>query len=222
MIHYRAGERGEPLPAHLESGRYIDSAHPAVRRYAEQAARGADSAIAQAVRLFYAVRDGIRYDAFAVRLDPIEHTASHIAAGAPAYCVPKAVLLAAAARAVGIPSAIGLSNVRNHLTSPKLLERMGGNDLFVDHGYAVLHLEGRWVKAAPAFNIELCERFGVRPTEFDGRSDAVFQEFDRHDRRHMEYVTDHGMWSDLPYERVEADMRAAYPAEFFLPTAERF
>ena len=35
------------------------------------------------------------------------------------------------------------------------------------------YIDGRWVKAAPAFNIELCARFGVRPTEFDGVGDAL-------------------------------------------------
>ena len=92
---------------------------------------------------------------------------------------------------------------------------MGGTTYFMHHGYAVLYLEGQWVKAAPAFNIELCTRFGVLPTEFDGRSDAIFQPYDAHDRRHMEYVKDHGIWSDFPYDRVEADFRAFYPASAF-------
>ena len=96
----------------------------------------------------------------------------------------------------------------NHLTTEKLKARMGGKTYFIDHAYAALHLDGRWVKAVPAFNIELCRRFGVRPTEFDGRSDALYQEFDAHDRRHMEYVKDHGVWSDFPYEKVAADFRA--------------
>jgi hypothetical protein len=94
---------------------------------------------------------------------------------------------------------------------------MGGQTLFSHHGYAVLHVDGRWVKAAPAFNIELCERFHVRPTEFDGRSDAVFQEYDAHDRRHMEYVNDSGVWSDFPFDRVTADFRALYPPSFYSP-----
>ena len=35
-------------------------------------------------------------------------------------------------------------------------------DLFVFHGFTEFWLAGRrWVKATPAFNIELCERFGV-------------------------------------------------------------
>jgi hypothetical protein len=92
------------------------------------------------------------------------------------------------------------------------------------HGYAVMYLDGRWVKAAPAFNIELCTRFEVLPTEFDGRSDAIFQPYDARDRRHMEYVKDHGIWSDFPYEKVEADFRAFYPPHAFGEDgpAERF
>jgi hypothetical protein len=99
-----------------------------------------------------------------------------------------------------------------------------GSTYFMHHGYAVLYLDGQWVKAAPAFNIQLCDRFHVRPTEFDGRADAVFQEYDARDRRHMEYVKDHGMWSDFPYDKVAADFRAFYPARLFEgeKPAERF
>ena len=42
----------------------------------------------------------------------------------------------------------------------------------------VLYLNGKWVKAAATFNIELCEKFDVLPTEFDGTENALFQEFD--------------------------------------------
>jgi transglutaminase-like putative cysteine protease len=124
-------------------------------------------------------------------------------------------LLAACARALGIPAALGLSDVVNHLSTPKLKEVMGDTDLFLHHGYAVLHIDGRWVKAAPAFNIELCDRFDVKPTEFDGHADAILQEFDKKDRAHMKYVRDHGIWSDLPYNRVVEEFRGYYPPVFF-------
>ena len=114
---------------------------------------------------------------------------------------------------MGIPTGIGLSDVVNHLTTEKLRERMGGKTLFLHHGYAVMHLEGRWVKAAPAFNIELCQRFDVLPTDFDGTADAVFQQFDARQRRHMEYVKDHGTWSDFPFQRVVDDFRDFYPPQ---------
>ena len=88
---------------------------------------------------------------------------------------------------------------------------MGGVDIFYDHGYTALLLDGRWVKVVSAFNIELCHRFGVCPTEFDGRSDALYQEHDAHGRLHMQYLTDHGTWSDVPLQQVREDMARHYP-----------
>jgi transglutaminase-like putative cysteine protease len=224
VIHVAPGAAAVPGPEWLAATRFLDHGDPKIGALAARAVDGANSDVERAVRLFYAVRDGWRYDPFAIRLDPQHYVASYIHDAASAYCIPKAILLAAAARAVGIPAGIGLSDVVNHLTTEKLKARMGGSTLFVDHGYAVLHLDGRWVKAAPAFNIELCDRFHVRPTEFDGRDDAVFQEFDALDRRHMEYVADHGFWSDVPYERIVADMQRVYPPALFTdePAGERF
>ena len=222
MDHFSLAAPPLPREAHTLSARYIDSDRPEVRAFAEEAAGGAASAVDRAVRLFYAVRDRWRYDPFSICLQPDAFRASAIVTGGPTYCVPKAILLAAAARALGIPSGLGLADVRNHLTSNKLRARMGGNETFVDHGYAARYLENRWVKAAPAFNRELCDRFDVRPTEFDGRADALFQEFDARDRRHMEYVQDHGVWSDVPVDRIIADFSRAYPADFFLGVSAGF
>jgi transglutaminase-like putative cysteine protease len=223
MIHTPANARPVPGPEYLAPTRFLDHDTPAVREFARKTVGRESDAVAKAVKLFYAVRDGWRYDPFSMTLDPGDYVASHVAASRAAYCIPKAILLAAAARAVGIHAAIGLSDVVNHLTTEKLKAWMGST-YFMHHGYAVLHLEGRWIKAAPAFNIELCDRFLVRPTEFDGRGDAVFQEYDARDRRHMEYVKDHGCWSDFPYEKVAADFRAFYPARLFEgeKPAERF
>jgi len=212
MIHTPPGSTPEPGPEYLQNTRFLDCDSEAVRSFGQQAAGAGASDIERAVKLFYAVRDGIRYDPFAISLEPEIYVASHVLATKSAYCIPKAILLAAAARALGIPCAIGLSDVVNHLTTEKLRERMGGKTYFMHHGYAVIYLEGRWVKAAPAFNIELCTRFGVLPTEFDGRSDAIFQPYDAHQRRHMEYVKDHGMWTDFPLDKVAADFRAFYPS----------
>lgn len=215
MIHTPAGTKPVPGPEYLASTPFLDCDSDAVRCFAQQTAAGENNDTARAVKLFYAVRDGVRYDPFAMRLDPAIYVASHVLAAKSAYCIPKAILLAAAARVLGIPCAIGLSDVVNHLTTEKLKALMGGTTYFMHHGYAVMYLEGNWVKAAPAFNIELCTRFGVQPTEFDGRSDAIFQPYDMRQRRHMEYVKDHGIWSDFPYDRVDADFRAFYPASAF-------
>jgi transglutaminase-like putative cysteine protease len=211
MIHTPPTEAPEPGPEYLAATRFFDCGAEPIRRFAYEAVAGERSEVGKAVKLFYAVRDGWLYDPYSVRLIREEYIASNVLAAGRGYCITKAILLTAAARAAGIHAAIGLSDVVNHLTTEKLKARMGGKTYFIDHAYAALHVEGRWVKAVPAFNIELCRRFGVRPTEFDGRADALYQEYDASDRRHMEYVKHHGMWSDFPYEKVAADFRAFYP-----------
>ncbi|MBI2313433.1 MAG: transglutaminase family protein [Betaproteobacteria bacterium] len=208
----------QPGEAYLEPTWFMDYESPRVAEFVARAVEGARSAKEMVVKLYYAVRDGIRYDPFRVSLNRELYRASNVLEEGRAYCIPKAVLFTAGARACGIPAAIGLSDVVNHLTSEKLERIMGGSRLFIDHGYALLHIEGRWVKAAPAFNIELCERFHVRPTEFDGTSHALFQEYDAKDRRHMEYVNDHGVWSDLPFERIVSDFTRSYPPSFYDPS----
>lgn len=215
MIHTAPPEKPQVGHEYLKPTSFLDYNTESVRRFAGSVTADATSDIEKATRLFYAVRDSIRYDPFAIHPVPEGYVASRVLAAGHAFCIPKAILLAAAARAVGIPAAIGLSDVVNHLTTEKLKARMGGQTLFIHHGYAVLHLEGAWIKAAPAFNIELCRRFHVRATEFDGRSDALFQEYDALHRRHMEYVRDSGVWSDFPFEKVMIDFRAQYPASLF-------
>ena len=54
-------------------------------------------------------------------------------------------------------------------------------------------------------------RFDVLPTEFDGTADALYQPYDRLSRLHMEYLADHGTFSDLPLQRVIDDMNRHYP-----------
>lgn len=211
MIHTPTGTFPQPGPRYLAATRFFDINDVALRTAVTAVCAGALDDTERAVRLFYWVRDGWRYDPFAVTMSADAHVASHVLAADRGYCVSKALLLCAAARAAGIPSAIGLADVTNHLTSEKLKQWMGGSTLFINHGYALLHIAGKWRKAAPAFNIQLCQRFGVIPTEFDGRADAILQEFDQHHRQHMSYVADHGVWSDLPYEKFSAEMLAAYP-----------
>ena len=60
-----------------------------------------------AVRLFYAVRDGFRYDPYDVDHDPGAFRASSVVASPSNWCVPKSVLLTAAARQRGSRPASG-------------------------------------------------------------------------------------------------------------------
>jgi hypothetical protein len=116
---------------------------------------------------------------------------------------------------VDIPARVGFADVKNHLTTPRLAERMG-TDLFVYHGFAELWLEGKWVKATPAFNLDLCRKFRVKPLEFDGRNDSIFHPLDADDRRHMEYLRSRGSHADVPVAEIQKVFRETYPALYGL------
>jgi transglutaminase-like putative cysteine protease len=201
----------------LASGEYVDSAHPRVAEFSREHARGA-SERERGVALYYAVRDGIRYNPFLDFSDERAFRASDTLAAGVGFCIGKAALLAAAARAAGIPARVGFADVKNHLTTPRLAEYMG-SDEFVYHGFSELWLEGRWVKATPAFNLDLCRKFRVKPLEFDGRGDSIFHPFDEDERRHMEYLRERGTYADVPVAEIQRVFREIYPALYRLGKA---
>ena len=192
----------------------VDADHPRVRTFAKAAAEGAKDDRERTISLYYAVRDGIRYDPYDLDLTPGGLRASRTLEVGRAWCVPKAVLLAACCRALGIPAKVGFADVKNHLSTQRLRDRMG-TDIFYWHGYAAIGLDGRWVKATPAFNIELCERFRIKPLEFDGLSDSIYHPFDLEGRQHMEYLKFRGEFDDVPLSEMLATYTANYrPATY--------
>ncbi|MFO0693661.1 MAG: transglutaminase family protein [Polyangiales bacterium] len=200
-------------PAYLASTAALDSDHPSVRDFARRHCDGANDERERARRLFYAVRDGIRYNPFGTPPTLEDMKASTTLARGESFCIPKAMLLTASARAVGIPARLGFADVRNHLTSDRLRAIMK-SDLFVFHGYTELWLGGRWVKATPTFNLSLCQKTGVRTLEFDGEHDSLLQPFDNAGGRHMEYVRDRGTFADLDLPRILEAWIEAYGSDF--------
>ena len=207
----------DDLPAEAERyvmpSHFVESESPEVQAFVSAALRELppDASVRdKAIRLFEAVRDDIRYDPYCLALDEDSYRASRIAGLKSTFCVPKAILLAACLRAEGIPAALGFADVRNHLTTPKLQELME-TDVFIYHGYVQVWLDGEPYKITPAFNMELCERFGVKPLVFDGYHDALFHEFDEQNQRHMEYVNDRGLYFDAPITDYLKEVRETYP-----------
>jgi transglutaminase-like putative cysteine protease len=203
------GADSNDLSSYRTPGRYVDSDHPAVIAFARRVAAPSMTPREIAVKLYYAVRDEFLYDPYYFDTSVEGLKASHVIEAGRGFCVPKAALLAAAARVLGVPARLGYADVRNHLTSKRLYDMMG-TDLFVFHGYTELWLDGQWLKATPAFNRSLCEKAGIRPLEFDGSADSVLHEFDVSGRRHMEYVQDRGAYADLPREELLASWREHY------------
>ncbi len=193
----------------LQPTALIDSDHPAVRAFAAEQGRGA-TVRERAVALYDAVRDGFRYDPYRIDLSPAGMRASGVIERGHGWCVPKAALLAAACRAAGIPARVGYADVRNHLSTERMRQTMK-TDVFHWHGYTEVLIDGRWLKATPAFNIELTERFGLLPLQWDGREDSIYHPFDRQGHRHMEYMRQRGSFDDVPLAAIVADFERLYP-----------
>ncbi len=194
---------------YLQPTRFMDYEHEAVREFTAENAKGG-SDFERAIALYYAVRDGLRYDVYDIDLSVEGLRASGALALGRGWCVSKAALLAACYRAIGIPARLGYADVRNHLSTERL-RRFMGTDLFIWHGYTDVYLNGRWVKATPAFNIELCEKFRIHPLDFDGLEDSVYHPCDLDGREHMEYLRFRGDYADLPLTEMQRDFAATYP-----------
>lgn len=198
------------MDATLSPTEFVDADHPAVREYARAAIGDAETDREKAIRLYLAVRDDIRYDPYDIHLTVDGMKASTALSEGHGWCVNKSVLLAAAARSVGIPARLAFADVRNHLNTKRLSELMG-TDVFAFHGTTELLLDGHWVRCTPAFNRELCDRFGVAPLEWDGEHDSLFQPATDDGREFMEYVADRGSYDDLPLDEMIEVFTELYP-----------
>jgi hypothetical protein len=192
----------------------IDCDHADVVAFAKDHAGASGDPREQAVQLYYAVRDGVRYDPYALVLTIPGLKASRSLELGRAWCVPKAILLAAACRALGIPARLGFADVKNHLSTERMRQTMK-TDVFYWHGYTAIELGGQWVKATPAFNIELCEKFRMKPLEFDGFEDSIYHPFDLDGHQHMEYLRFHGEFDDLPFDRMMNAFATHYSQEMY-------
>jgi len=202
---------GEPqLQDYLRATPTVNYASAIVQDFIAQHSVATDPPEQRVIALYYAVRDQIYYDPYTLSEQLSDFAASQTLQRMRGWCVPKSILYAACCRALGVPARLGYADVRNHLSTANL-RRLMGTDVFYWHGYTSVWLHGRWVKATPVFNIELCERFRLKPLEFDGRQDSIYHPFDLDGRRHMEYLNFRGEYADLPFEEMQRDFAKYYP-----------
>jgi len=197
----------------LKPGSIINSDNPVVIEYASEILGGEDlSAREKAVKLYLRVRDDIKYNPYLPFYKAEHYLASNIIKSGTGFCIPKAALLCAVARASGIPARIGFASVRNHLSTKQFLSYLG-TDVIAYHGFSELWIDGKWVKATPAFNAELCLLHKVPPLEFDGSNDSIFHEFNGEQKKFMEYTAFHGVYHDVPVDMIVEEWKRIYGCE---------
>ncbi len=194
----------------LEPTPYIDCDAQPLKDKSLALVRGIPSPRDKAIKIFYAVRDGIKYTIYGKRSLPEHFRASFILSAGEGYCVQKAILLVALARAASIPARLRLAAIRSHLVPKEMLEKRGTN-LFSYHGYADLYIEGSWVKVTPTFDLKSCVDAGLRPVDFDGEHDALLPSTTLDGRPHIEYVEDRGFFEEVPFDAImKASLRHKY------------
>lgn len=204
------------IEEYLKPTATIDCGNQLIREKAWNLTKGVNDTPAKARNLFYWVRDEIRYNPL-VPLEVLEsYRASDTVRRGEGHCVEKAAVLAALARAVGIPARLHFADIRNHLVSSRLLKVMRTN-LFSYHGYTELHIGGKWVKATPAFDLKMCQEKRIIPVEFDGQHHALLHSRNLDGKLHIEYVQDHGHSIDVPVE----EMLAAWMRHYGVAAQER-
>lgn len=194
---------------YLQTTFYFDYQKENVQLWIEDIKNSEEPLIEKAKKLYLKVRDGFFYNPYKIVLNPNALKLSYLITKKEGYCIEKSIILAGLARALGIPSRLGFANVKNHLGTEKI-ERILGTNVLVFHGYCELYLENKWVKATPAFNKELCYKFGVEPLEFNGLEDSIFQPYSSEGKLFMEYLKDHGTFEDMPFELFKNEFYAYY------------
>lgn len=189
------------MDEYLQPTDIFDCDSESIKAKAQELTRGQEVDPEKAKSLFYFVRDGISYNLYVPKHMPEHFKASNTLARGKGYCVQKAVLLITLARAAGIPARLGCAKIRNYLVPQKVLDILKSN-IFPWHGYAELYLEGKWVKATPAFDINMCRELRLIPVEFDGRNDARFPSHNLDGKPHIEYILDRGIFDDVPLDNI--------------------
>ena len=192
------------MEKYLQPSYTIDSDEPSIKKKTLELTRGKQADTEKAKAAFYFVRDSIKYNPYGGIAPLEEYKASATLKRGNGYCVQKAILLAAIARAAGIPTRLGFVNVRNHLLPQDILDGLNGDNVMKYHGYALLYLNGKWLKATPSFDIELCQEHKFIPVEFDGTQDAIFHRYNQEGKLHMEYVHNHGIYDEVPWKEILA------------------
>ncbi|MCF8033900.1 MAG: transglutaminase-like domain-containing protein [Desulfarculaceae bacterium] len=196
-------DREPPLESFLEPAPGVQCEAPEVLELARKVAKGSANDVEAASKLFLHVRDTVRYSV-RVPFEPLsEYLALNTLARGKGYCVQKAALLTALARALGIPARMGFADIVNHQLPEGLFEITGGNMLQY-HSFTEWFIGGQWRKATPSFDAELSAQQGWRLVEFAAGEDLLLPATTLDGRPHIEYVQQRGWRHGVPLEEMMA------------------
>ena len=190
----------------------IQCEHPEVFKLARDIARGSANDVEAARRLFNFARDQVRYSVRVPFWELDEFLALNTLARGCGFCVQKAALLAALARAIGIPARLGFADIQNHQVRGPLAE-LTPEGIIRYHCFTEWFVGGRWLKATPSFDRGLSQELGWRLVEFDPQADALLPATDLEGKPHISYLRYHGWRLGVPLDEFMAVTRGHYGSD---------
>lgn len=201
----------ENLESYLQETEFLNFNDPLFEEYIGEILTLTDP-VSQTIKFYNKVRDGFLYDPYHLDLRPESLVASQILSKNRAWCVEKAIVFAAGARKLGIPSRLGYAVVRNHIGVEKLEKYLKRSEI-VFHGYVEVFLNDQWIACTPAFDKRICRLSGVPPLDFDGKTNSMFQAYSG-EKQFIEYLHYYGTFYDVPVDFMNAEMKNYYPHLF--------
>ena len=195
---------------YTEETYYLNFTDKVFQEIFQKAIEGCNSDKERLKQWYLYVRDNWIYDPYTLYLTKEKYRASDIVTRKSGHCIDKSILFISGLRALNIPSSIHLAKVKNHISAERIIEKIGTDELS-PHGYAGVYFEGKWTKASPIFDSNLCQYLNVYTLEYDGTEDSIFQEFNKEGAQFMEYLEDYGEYADVPFENIKEILAREYP-----------
>lgn len=200
---------GEELEQFLAPAPGIQCEPAEVVDLARRVVRGAAGDLEAAEKLFVFVRDQVAYSPYVPFHRIEDYWALNVLARGKGYCVQKAALLTALARALGMPARLCFAHIRNHLLPEGMLEMLG-TEVMDHHCYSELFAGGRWLALTPSFDQALTKARGWRLVEFNAEGPAMLPATDLAGRPHISYLEKLGWRVGVPLQEMMAGWRQCY------------
>ena len=188
---------------------FITDRHPDIIKKARELCGHEKDHATMARDLFAWVRDRIAYNTWAQFLQPEYNYAHAVLQRRNGNCLQKALLLCALARSRGMTARLMCADIHNHDMGEDLRMILGGT-LIPWHGLVEYNIDGRWIKATPTFDREICGKWHMPVVEFDGHTDALLPPQNLAGEPLFEYARWHGSFDDLPLEAIQQRYTEVY------------
>ena len=194
---------------YLQSTKLINSNHLAIIKQADELTNQFIPIEEKACLIFYFVRDQIRY-LFRADSNEDQYLASNILKKEGGFCTQKAILFCALARACNIPSGIYFYDIVDYTLPQNIIDLLRTRTLY-RHGIVALYLNGKWLKYDATLDSNLITRNNLIPVEFSPDRDCLMHEKTKSGERHIEYIKDYGLYSDLNFKEIKSWFIKYYP-----------